>query len=149
MKKLTAHTGKIALLLIAFSFVGFVAVTPILGNEWGAQDVEPHPKFIWYETAALKVLIFSTALFSTGCVLIASKFIKPLVLAANHPDSTLKGRIAKYSNPIGLASLGLGIFASFLFADFPPFFGEFGIPSYDLQFEAVALGSYSVAGLFF
>ena len=149
MKKLTAHNGKIALLLIAFSVVGFVAVTPILGSEWGAQDVEPHPKFIWYETTALKVLIFSTALLSFGCVLIATKFIKPLVLATNHPASTLKGRIVKYSNAIGLAPLGLGIFASFLLADFPPFFGEFGIPSYDLQFEAVALSSFLVAGLFF
>jgi hypothetical protein len=46
MKKLSEHLGKIALLLIAISLVGFVAVTPILGNEWGAQDVEPHPKFI-------------------------------------------------------------------------------------------------------
>jgi hypothetical protein len=36
-----------------------------------------------------------------------------------------------------------------LLADFPTFFGEFGITSYDLQFEAVALSSFLVAGLFF
>jgi hypothetical protein len=104
MKKVTNNLGKIALILIAISVVGFVAVTPILGSEWGAQDVEPHPKFFWYETTALKVLIFSTALMSTGCLLIATKFIKPLVQGINHPASTLKGRIAKYSNAIGFVS---------------------------------------------
>jgi hypothetical protein len=46
MKRLTNNLGKIVLILIAIGLVGFVAVTPILGNEWGAQDVEPHPKFI-------------------------------------------------------------------------------------------------------
>jgi hypothetical protein len=61
MRNLSDHLDKIALVLITLGFVGFVAVTPILSDEWGAQDVEPHPKFIWYETSALKVLIFSTA----------------------------------------------------------------------------------------
>jgi hypothetical protein len=129
MKKLSDHLGKIALMLIALGFVGFVVVTPILGDEWGAQDVEPHPKFIWYETTALKVLIFSTALLSTGCVLIATQFIKPLVLATKtRPPSTLKGRIAKYSNAIGLGLLGLGIFASFLYADFHLFLENSAYP---------------------
>jgi hypothetical protein len=149
MKSLTDHLGKIALILIALGAVGFVAVTPILGSEWGAQDVEPHPKFIWYETTALKVLIFSTALLSIGSVLIIQKIINlPVVSSVNYPSSTLKGRIAKYSNTIGLVPLGSGIFASFLYLDFPPFFGEFGIPNYDLQFGVLAISCFAVAGFF-
>jgi hypothetical protein len=44
--------------------------------------------------------------------------------------------------------LGLGFFASWLIVLFPHFFG-FGVPSYNLQFEVVALSGYGVAGLFF
>ena len=47
MKKVTDHSTKIALILIAIGFVSFIAVTPTLNNEWGAQNEEPHPKFIW------------------------------------------------------------------------------------------------------
>jgi hypothetical protein len=113
MKRLTNHLGKIALIIIALSSVGFVAVTPILSDEWGAQTDEPHPKFIWYETAALKVQIFSTALLSTGCVLIATKFIKPLVLTTeNYSASNLKEKLLRYSGVIGMAPLGFGFFAS-------------------------------------
>jgi hypothetical protein len=149
MKKLSDHLGKIALILITISVVGFVAVTPILGNEWGAQTDEPHPKFIWYQTLALKVLIFSTALLSTGCVLIASEFIKPLVLTTeNYSASNRKEKLLRYSGIVGMAPLGLGFFASWLIVLLPHFFG-FGAPNYNLEFEALAFISYSVAGLFF
>jgi hypothetical protein len=154
MKKLSDHLGKITIILIATSVVGFVAVTPILGDEFMAQNEDPHPKFIWYETAALKVLIFSTALMSIGWVLIfqkiKSKIIEPYMSIRESPHaSTFKDRLFKNSSAIGLLSLGLGLFTSFLYATFPHFFGRFGVPNFSLQFEFLALICYAFAGLFF
>jgi hypothetical protein len=114
MKPLKYHLGKIALMLISIGFVGFVAVTPILGDEWSTQDVEPHPKFIWYETTALKVPIFSTALLSVASALITQDLIKPLSdKKTTYPASAFKKKIIKYSSVVGLVPLGFGFFASF------------------------------------